>query len=507
MSKSPILDSSGNAIERVNVREREREVRQVLGTYDAARTTSEFENYWANADRFDADSANNKNVRHTLISRSRYEATNNGYTDGIVQTYATDLIGVGPKLRMQTASQAFNQLIERTWELWSRTVQFRRKLWCMAHAKCVDGETFAVMRRNRKMNFPVKLDIRLYEAEQCQTPFVPFDEPGYIDGIKFDEFGNPLWYDILREHPGAGTNLNLDMTPERVPASRVLHWFKLRRPDQHRGVAEMASTLTLGAAARRMREATLAAAETAADINVMMTTQLTPDTASDPAAPFSTIPIQKRMLTMAPMGWDATHFKSEHPATSYDGFNKSNISEQARPKNMPRNKAMCDSSDYNYSSGRLDHGTYYDALDVDREDCNDVVLIPLFTTWFEQAVVAFGWLRGQPENITAVSNLHLWDWPKHRVADVETEANANRTRLESGQISLPRLKADSGIDAEDDAQAEADYYGITIEELKRRQLDAIYPPPKQAKPNPATQEAAAAGRMNGFLAANGVHHG
>ena len=54
-------------------------------------------------------------------------------------------------------------------------------------------------------------------------------------------------------------------TSERIAADRVLHWFKMRRPGQHRGVPECASTLNTGAAARRWREATLAAAETVRD--------------------------------------------------------------------------------------------------------------------------------------------------------------------------------------------------------------------------------------------------
>lgn len=244
----------------------------IRGAYDAARTTDEFQNYWANADRFDADSAHSKEVRHTLISRSRYEITSNGFADGIASTYATDLIGVGPTLRMQTGSQGFNQMVEMQWFLWTNAVHFRRKLWCMAHAKHVDGECFGVMRRNKKIKHDIPLDFVLYEAEQCQTPFVPFNETGYIDGIKFDEFGNPEWYDILKQHPGTTRGMTLDLTPEKVAAEFVLHWFKMRRPGQHRGVPESASTLNTGAAARRWREATIAAAESAADFSVLLKT-------------------------------------------------------------------------------------------------------------------------------------------------------------------------------------------------------------------------------------------
>ena len=82
--------------------------RQIQATYDAARDSDEFKNYWANADSLDADSANSRSVRAKLVQRSRYEVANNGFADGMVQTHANYLVGVGPQLRLQTASAEFN---------------------------------------------------------------------------------------------------------------------------------------------------------------------------------------------------------------------------------------------------------------------------------------------------------------------------------------------------------------------------------------------------------------
>lgn len=479
------------------------------GTYDAARNGDEYKNIWANADQYDADSAHSRAVRLNLIQRNRYELNNNAYSDGIAQTFSTDLIGCGPTLRMQTGSDGFNRLIENTWDQWCKATQFRRKLWCMAHAKHSDGEAFALLRRNPRVAHPVQLDIRLIEAEQCHTPYLPWGEPGYIDGIRFDEFGSPLWFDILKQHPGSTNQFQLNLEPERVPAEFVLHWFKMRRPGQHRGVSEMASSLNVGAASRRWREATLAAAETAADFTLFLKTQAAPNEL-DAVDPMSTLDIEKRMMTALPAGYEPSQMKAEHPTATYEAFHKSLVNEQARPKSMPYNKAACDSSSYNYASGRLDHQTYYASLDVEREDCNDLCLEPLFKQWLDIAIARYRWLGGNPDAVGAGARAHLWDWPKHRVADVEAEANANQTKLQSGQISLPQLKSDSGVDAEDDAIAEAAYYGIDVEELKQRQLDTIYPPAQQpaapaaaqgdmAEPAPAY---ATLNRVNG----NGVSH-
>ena len=486
---------------------------QLRATYDAARTTDEHKNYWANADTYDADSANSRDVRQTLVSRSRYEIGNNGYADGIAQTYATDLVGLGPNLRMQTGSPAFNRMIELEWSLWTKATQFRRKFWTMAHAKFGDGEAIGIMRRNPRVKHPLKLDVVLIETEQCQTPFIPYGVTGYIDGIKFDEFGNPVYYDILHGHPGAVNQLSMTLETEQVAADRVLHWFKMRRPGQHRGVPESASTLNTGASARRWREATLAAAETAADFSVFLKTGFQPDQIAR-VAPMSSLDIRKRMMTSLPDGWDVMQMKSEHPNATYESFHDQLINEQARPANMPKNKAKCDSSQYNYASGRLDHQTYYAALDVERRDADDLVLDPLFSLWFDLAIANFGWLGGDPQAVSAAAKMHLWDWPKHRVADVESEANAIQTRLKSGQVGLHQVFSDAGLDLEDEVPAMAATFGITEDEMRTRLLDVILPPVQVggapgASPVPdVTEDTKASALIQQILAARGSNgHG
>lgn len=438
--------------------------------YDAASNSTEFSNYWANADRLDADSANSKAVRSKLVPRSRYETANNGYADGIVQTYATDMIGSGPTLRMQTANDGFNQVVETEWKRWAKRAQLRRKLWCMAHSKVQDGEGFALVLNNPRLRHPITLDLKLIETEQCTTPYLPVGEAGYIDGIKFDEFGNAIHYDVLKHHPGGQFGHLMAMEPEHVPARFMLHWFLLRRPGQHRGVPEFRSTLQVGAASRRWREATIAAAETAADLSVILKTTMPPNGETEPVSPMSSVAFEKRMMVASPAGWEPAQMKSEHPNATYEAFHKSQINEQARPKSMPYNKAACDSSSYNYSSGRLDHGTYYGSLDVEREDGNDLVLDPLFELWWYEAVLVYGW-NADPDEVPE----HTWDWPRHPVADIESEAKATDIDLKNGRTSLSRVYSDSGYDFEDELQIMARDFGISIEEMRKRLLDRLLP--------------------------------
>jgi capsid protein len=442
--------------------------REVRATYDAARTTDEFKNYWANADALDADSANSKSVRATLVQRSRYEVGNNGYADGMVQTHANYLVGTGPMLRLQTSSPTFNSLVEREWYAWAKAIRFRRKLWCQAHAKVQDGEGIGLVRGNPRVRHPVQLDYVLIETEQCQTPLLPFAVPGYIDGIKFDEFGNPEWYDILPFHPGGQFGFAVTSQPEHVPARFVLHWFQLRRPGQHRGVPEFKSTLNVGASSRRFREATVASAETAADISVLLHTLFPPDEL-DAITPMTSVEFQKRMMLALPNGWGGNQMKAEHPNATYEAFLKSQINETARPKSIPYNLAACDSSSYNYASGRLDHQTYFIALDVEREDANDLVLDPLFDLWWEEAVLTFGW-NADPRRAPP----HLWDWPKHPVADIVAENSAKDTRLRNGSTYPSQIYSEEGRDFEDELPKMAQDFGVPPEAMRQILLNALF---------------------------------
>lgn len=420
----------------------------VKARYDAAQTFDESKNHWVDADALDADSSHSKSVRATLVQRSRFEIANNGYSDGIAQTYATDLVGgVGPKLRMRTTSNRFNQMVEKEWQRWAKAVKFRRKLWCMAHAKHADGEGIGVLRTNPGVKHPVKLDVVLYETEQCQTPAIEWGR-GQIDGIKYDEFGNVAWYDILQEHPGSQFSWMDRFKVEHVPAEFVLHWYKLRRPGQHRGIPETTSTLNLGAAARRWRESTLTTAELIAKMTLFLKSMFQPNEL-DTVTPMSTIEVLAGMMTALPNNVEAWQPDVKQPAATYEMFHKALLNEQARPKSMPRNKAACDSSDYNFASGRLDHITYDQALEVDREDGNDLVLDPMFDVWFDEAIREFGWLGGQPDSVSTFAREHSWDWPKNRTADQKSEAIANDTNLRNGSLTLSDLYSHNGEDFED----------------------------------------------------------
>ncbi len=438
----------------------------VRGRYDSAMTDGHNQQHWLAADALDADAANSRTVRERIARRSRYEIGNNGQGKGIQLTQANYVVGRGPKLRVQTQSDGFNRMVEAAWKRWSAEVKLARKLRTALKSKVCDGESFLIAAQNPRLKHPVKLDLRGIECEQVSSPYAAFDKPNRVDGIQFDEFGNALWYDVLRYHPG-GVLGSLADKPERIPAEFVMHLMRQDRPGQHRGLGELHPSLNLFANGRRFREAVVAAAENIANFSLFLKTQQSPSEGADPVRPFSTLPIEKSMLTALPWGYDAFQPKAEQPSASYPEFTRGMACEQARPLNMPYNIAAADSSGYSFSGGKLDHLTYFVSVDVEQAEIEEQVLEPLFELFFTEAVKRYGW-RVAAETVPS----HTWDWPRKPVIDETKTATARKLDLSSGVTHRRRLLAEDGWDTDEEDQVAASDLGITVEEYRRRLFDA-----------------------------------
>ena len=162
----------------------------------------------------------------------------------------------------------------------------------MRMARAVDGEGFAILTSNPKLPTPVQLDLRLVEADQVCTPDLAVQAPNAVDGIVFDEAGNPVEYHVLKEHPGEHVG-RLLLDYDRVPAESMIHWFRCDRPGQARGIPDITPALPLFAQLRRFTLAVLAAAETAADFAGILYTDAPADGEADAAEPFEPIELER----------------------------------------------------------------------------------------------------------------------------------------------------------------------------------------------------------------------
>jgi len=436
--------------------------RPIRASYDLARTNDDNRRHWAVADSYDADSANSIAVRRTTVKRSRYETANNGFLQGINRTLANYEVGRGPKLRMQTANPGMNATVLAAWNRWTKRVKLARKLRTAVKARAKDGEAFLLAKTNLSLPDDVKLDLIGLECEQITSTDLLFAQKNRIDGITFDEFGNPISYDVLPYHPGGSWTLG-NQRAEQVPAKFMFHLFQEERPGQHRAIPESASTLPVSVQSRRWREATLQAAENLADFSIFIKTGANPMEGPDQLAPFSSFEIEKGMMTSLPGGGDAFQPKPEQPAATYEGFLRTQIGELSRPHSMSYSLAACDSSNANFASAKLDQHPFHFQVDTDQADMEDLVLDPLFELWFAEAVKRYGW-----DFADSPAPSHTWDWPAMPIVNEVDTANARETNIRTGVSNKPRIVAEDGYDVEEELQKEAEYYGVTVDEIRAK---------------------------------------
>jgi lambda family phage portal protein len=433
-------------------------VRVLRARYDAAVTTDENRRHWANADGLSANSANSAEVRRVLRNRSRYEAANNSYARGIVLTLANDVIGTGPRLQMLTDDADANRRIESAFSRWSDKVRLAEKLRTMRMARATDGEAFAILINNPQLSAPVQLDLRLVEADQVATPDLNPLTSGAIDGIVFDEAGNPVEYHVLRQHPGDAL---LVREYDRIPAASVLHWYRSDRPGQARGIPDIMPALPLFAQLRRFTLAVLAAAETAADFAGILYTDAPANGEADSAEPFEPIELEKRALLTMPGGWKMSQLQAEQPATTYAEFKREILNEIARCLNMPFNVAAGNSSGYNYASGRLDHQTYFKAIRVEQAQVECVVLDWILSAWLDEAALIPGLL---PAGLGPFADWsHQWFWDGYEHVDPAKEASAQATRLANHTTTLADEYAERGQDWETQLRQRAKEFALMSE--------------------------------------------
>lgn len=406
--------------------------RAVKARFDAAQTTNENRNHWAGADGLGPISSLDPRTRETTRNRARYEVGSDTYCNGMLSTVANDTVGTGPTLQMMTGSKEHDRVIETSFWKWTVAIDLARKLRTMRRTKAVDGEAFGSLFTNRQLRNPVRLDVRLLEAEMIASPVLGMSVNSLTDGIILDDFGNPTAYTVLKEHPGERLSGSLDY--EYVPAKEMVHLFNADRPGQIRGISEITPALPLFAWRRRYSLAVLSAAENAAHISWMLKTQ---QSISDPAnlEPLDAIEAERGMGMTLPAGWEMQQLKAEQPTAQFDMFTKAIIREIARCLNMPFNIAAGDSSEYNYASGRMDHQIYVKAQRVERSYIELAALDVLLREWWREARLVPGEL---PESLRVHQSPlpHGWRWDGYEHVDPKKEAEAQAIRLESNTTTL-----------------------------------------------------------------------
>jgi len=259
-------------------------VAAVGGGYTGAKKTRKRTKSWTTSGG-DADSDILPDLP-SLRDRSRDLIRNEPIATGACGTMVTNVIGTGLRLKPaidyeylglteDEASQREKE-IKREWSLWAhstycdveRTQPFN-ELQALAFRQTFEnGDVFALLPKvERKDGFPYQLAVQLIEADRVCNNNSKRDTETLSGGIEKDKNGAPKAYHVLKRHPGATISGYKKEWYPPIPAfgintgrRNMIHVFRKLRPNQSRGVPELAPIIETLKQLSKLTEAELDAA-------------------------------------------------------------------------------------------------------------------------------------------------------------------------------------------------------------------------------------------------------
>lgn len=436
--------------------------RTTKARYDAAQTTSRNAEHWRWADNFNADQSNSPQVRERLRNRARYECANNPWLSGLIMQVASDLIGVMPRLQINSIDEKYSSRIERDFREWAEAVNLGELLRVAYITKMRDGEAFIQLTTCKSLDNPIKLYPMLLDAERVKAPQddTDTDDDLQADGVYFDRYGRPVAYSISKAHP----SVNASSECTKVKAEYIIHLYRQERPEQHRGIPEITSALPSIAILRSYTKAMLEKMENSASVAGVLkpnNLDLEPDEITD--APFTEFSLPSRSWVTLPLGYDMQQYQLQNPTDSQQSFALQTKIECARCLLGTRNIVTGDSTQYTYASARVDAQNYDRSQRVERGKIEHDCLNRLFSSWWNEYAPAMP----EPE--------HSWYFNGRPPIDPSKDANCEKRLLANGTLTLADACAQQGKDWQQVTRqrfAEAAYirklekeFGISLNEI------------------------------------------
>lgn len=429
----------------------------IQARFDNARHTPDTASLFRNVDSLAITTALSPEVRKTVRDRARYVVANCPYAKSVLETFATHVVGPWATVSFPRGGipEKLREEITNAFDAWAMATDFWEKVKTMLRAKVTDGEAFALFTTDKGVVNTINrvtLNIKPIECDRVESWTEMVTRDNEFDGVRFDANGHPVEYRILKYHPGDYRTTIKNRAGDWVKAANVIHFFESIRPEQVRGISDFVSALDIPALQKSYRSSVVDTAINAASISGVISTDQVPECFDDEEQsigkcameirPNTVFQVQRGALVSLPEGWKLNQLQAQQPTSLYDSFVRSLIAELAACLCMPVNIAMCDSSQHNFASAKLDHMTYGDKIAAVRSVLSVKILDRVFFKWLEEYVI------GRDIDAQTLAALHRTEWlfTERGNADVMKDASADNTRLGNGTTTLAALYAKDGRD-------------------------------------------------------------
>ncbi|MFP4209577.1 MAG: phage portal protein [Wenzhouxiangella sp.] len=412
-----------------------------------------------------------------LRARSRDLAQNNAYAAAAHRELPANVVGDGitPHVNLpDPASRAPGEAVMKEWFDTTACDYYGRLnfygLESLVMRTVVEaGE--CLVRRHRRTGplSEIPLQVQVLEPDHIDTLKDGFGVAGggmVVQGVEFDAQGRRVAYWIYDHHPGDQHYHMTQIKSSRVPASEILHVFRVDRAGQVRGVPWSAPVILRIRSFEETADARLEQQKVAACFSAFVT----------PGDPFGQAAVEDEdyelperlepgMIEVLGNGKEVT-FANPPSVGGFGEYSTITLHEIAAGYGLPYSVLTGDLSRVNFSSGRMGDRAF--ARNVKQWQQNLMIpqLCQPVERWFMEAAVAARRLA-EPVSVR-------WSPPRRELTDPAREIPALRDAARSGQIPQPELIRQNGYDPDDflrevqDWNRRMDEMGITFDSDPRK---------------------------------------
>jgi len=423
-----------------------------------------------------------------LRERSRYMVANSAKASTIIRTIVNNVCGVSG-IRPRPDAGDNNELERKVKALWDSFAENcyagNKTGWAglqstALRSKLVDGGVL-IRKRVRKSSdgLTIPLQLQLLEDEHIDTT-VNFDDgtgPKTIDGIAYNSLGEVTGYWLYRNHPGSAYAYS--QSSQFYSADDVLYFYDQTRPGQSRGIPHLSNVmlaldnsdkyLDAEQVAKIMQSAQVGVIRSASGDESVGVNMSTVDGGSDEIAdnwPLTDINGEPVEMMTAGMFHRLTPDTSIEfsPARQSSGIKEycsvidHDISAGA---GLTYELLTGDLSGTNYSSIRHGRIEFIRNMQRMQNDFINILCRPIWN-WFIDVCEATGKITTEERQLLSI----IWDLPEIEAIDRKQEAEADRSDMRNGTMTLFEAIAKRGKDPE----ALMDEHKKVFDALKSRGL-------------------------------------
>lgn len=424
--------------------------------WDSASTTDFNAKQWANVTGASLNDDLVAKLR-MLVDRCTYEISTNSTLSGMVATHATDIAGPGgpswqvyprrPTTLSDAVQKSFAEYVSESEDLlqeWFEGCDYNGELsgaemlHLMIQQQWATGSGFQQIVNSRSdSKSPIGISLHVIHAERVLKSMRTKGDSGesVCLGIGRDEYGKRVSYYVTEA--GSRGSFSYSKNDRLIPATQMLHHFRVEEPGQIAGVPWLAASLKDVGDIRQFDESTMKAAQLAASLAIVMEDkwESTPVVKN---AGSSAIKVGLSQIMQAPKGKTPKQIDPKHPASNYIDFRNERWRDVARSVSMPLMIARLDSKDHSYASARMDRQLYWRSLERE-QFAIEKRLAPVLMTVLQEAELR-KLIKPRPVPIKIGG---IFQAPPH--ADPSKEASARQTDLATLSRSLLDVWAEVGI--------------------------------------------------------------